>query len=73
MFKSIFQLPEPGKFVLNVLVSAQKWDSYPVEEIDAVTALTRFGLRINRIEIPDSGKQGEKLLAVHIAWEVDVK
>ena len=44
-----------------------------MEEIEAVTAMTRLGLRINRIEIPDSGKHGEKLLAVHIAWEVDVK
>jgi hypothetical protein len=73
MFKSVFQSPEPGKFVLNVLVAAQKWDAYPMEEIEAVTAMMRLGLRINRIEIPDSGKHGEKLLAVHIAWEVDVK
>ena len=73
VFQSIFQLPEVGKFVLNVLVAAQKWDSYPKDEIDTVSALSRYGLRINRVEIPDSGKPGEKLAAVHIAWEVDVK
>ena len=73
VFQSVLHPPEEGTFVLNVLVSADKWGSYTEAEIDAVTALSSHGLKIQRIQIPDSGSLGQQQEAVHISWKVDVK
>lgn len=72
VFKSVLLPPENGYFVLNVLVSADKWDSYGAEEVAAVKTLIGNGLNIQRIEIPDSGSLGQQQKAVHISWKVDV-
>jgi hypothetical protein len=73
VFQSVLLPPEHGAFVLNVLVSANKWDSYSSEEVAAVTALSGSGLNVQRIEIPDSGSLGQQQDAVHVSWKVDVK
>jgi len=73
VFQSVLLPPEHGAFVLNVLVSADKWDSYSNEEVAAVTALSGSGLNVQRIEIPDSGSLGQQQEAVHVSWKVDVK
>lgn len=72
VFQSVLLPPEHGSFVLNVLVSADKWDSYSNEEVAAVTALSGNGLNVQRIEIPDSGALGQQQEAVHVSWKVDV-
>jgi len=72
VFQSVLLPPEHGSFVLNVLVSADKWDSYSNEEVAAVMALSGNGLNVQRIEIPDSGALGQQQEAVHVSWKVDV-
>jgi hypothetical protein len=72
VFQSVLLPPEDGAFVLNALISADKWNSYSNEEVAAVTALSGNGLNVQRIEIPDSGSLGLQQEAVHISWKVDV-
>ena len=62
-----------GKFVLNVLVSASKWDAYPLEELTALSDLTGLGVVVNRITIPDSTHPDATCAAVHIGWSVNVE
>lgn len=73
VFKAYLLAPEPDAFVLNVLVPAAKWDAYPAEQKEAVSDLRSLGLTIERIEMPDSGTQGQTQQVVHISWKVDVK
>jgi hypothetical protein len=72
VFQSVLVPPEQGAFVLNVLVSSNKWDAYSNEEVDAVMALSGQGLAVQRIQISDSGLPGEKQDAVHISWRVGI-
>jgi hypothetical protein len=62
-----------GKFVLNVLVSAPKWDACPSEELTALSELTGLGVAINRITIPDSTNSNATCEAVHVAWSVNLE
>lgn len=71
-FREYLMPVQAGKFVLNVLLSASKWNSYPNEEIRSVNDLRTIGLDVSRIQIPDSQNVEKKLEAVHIAWCVDV-
>jgi len=73
VFKNFLLAPMTGAFVLNTLVSANKWDAYPADQINAVEALRSEGLKLERVEMPDSGNQKQIQHAVHIAWKVDVK
>jgi hypothetical protein len=72
VFQSVLLPIEQGAFVLNVLVSADKWDSCAKAEVEAVVELGNLGLRVRRVEIPDSGSQGLKQKVVHISWKVNV-
>jgi hypothetical protein len=72
VFQSVLLPPEQGAFVLNVLVSAEKWDAYSDVEADAVTALSSQGLNVQRIKIPDSGTLGQQHEAVHVSWKVSI-
>ena len=72
VFKDFFVKPQDQVFVLNALVSAAKWDEYPPELIDEVNALAHKGLKVKRIDLPDSGGSATPLKAVHISWEVSV-
>jgi hypothetical protein len=73
LFSSVLVPPKQGSFVLNVLVSAEKWDSFPSDEVDAVIALSSSGINIQRIEIPDSGTPGKKQLVVHVSWTIEIE
>jgi hypothetical protein len=72
VFNDFFVKPQEQVFVLNALVSASKWDEYSTELIDEVNALSHKGLKVERIDLPDSGGSSTPLKAVHISWEVSV-
>jgi hypothetical protein len=72
VFQSVFVPADQGSFVLNVLVSAEKWDAYSKEQVDAVMELSHKGLNIRRTDIPDSGKIGLRQEAVHISWKINI-
>lgn len=72
IFQSIFLPPEQDIFVLNILVSAEKWNGYSEKELDAVNALSGHGLNVQRIDIPDSGALGHQHEAVHVSWKVRI-
>lgn len=72
IFQSIFLPPEQDIFVLNILVSAEKWNGYSEKELDAVNALSGHGLNVQRIDIPDSGALGQQHEAVHVSWKVRI-
>ena len=63
---------DSNSFVLNVLISLDKWNTYNTKEKNAVYELRGHDLEINQIQIPDSGKSDQLLQAVHISWQVKV-
>lgn len=71
-FKSFLVPVQKGRFVLNVLVSADKWDSYSEDEIQGLNELTNIGLTISELEIPNARDSGTTHRAVHLAWSVDL-
>lgn len=72
IFESVFTPTKQNSFVLNVLISLDKWNAYSANEREAVIKLRAQDLEINQIQLPDSGKSGQLLQAVHIAWQVQV-
>jgi hypothetical protein len=72
VFQSVFLPPKEGVFVLNCLISADKWDAYSESELNAVMALRSDGLTLERIEIPDSGSLDQLKKAIYISWKVDI-
>lgn len=71
-FRQFFEPVQSGRFVLNVLVSAKKWDSYPSAQLEAVGDLASSGLVLKRIQIPNSVNNGETQSAVHLAWSIEI-
>ena len=61
-----------GQFVLNVLVSAPKWDAYPPDETRAVSDLSALGVVVSRVQIPSSSVSSTTREAVHIGWTIKV-
>jgi hypothetical protein len=72
LFEAIFTPTKSNSFVLNVLISLDKWNTYNTKEKNAVYELRGHDLEINQIQIPDSGKSDQLLQAVHISWQVKV-
>jgi len=72
IFEAIFEPIKPKTFVLNVLVSLDKWNSYSAEEIDHVNDLRGSDLKINHIQLADSGESSRLMQAVHISWQTKV-
>jgi hypothetical protein len=72
VFRSVLLEPEDDSFVLNVLISTEKWDCYTKQETDAVIALAEYGLSVQQVLIPDSALHGHHKQAVHISWKIKV-
>lgn len=73
VFEAFLLPPQQGTFILNVLVSAEKWSSYPEAHISAVMELQNQGLSVNRLEIPNSGSAVQLQKVVHVSWKIDVR
>jgi hypothetical protein len=72
LFEAIFTPTKSNSFVLNVLISLEKWNTYSTKEKNAVNELRGHDVEINQIQIPDSGKSDQPLQAVHISWHVKI-
>lgn len=72
-FKEHFSPPKSGHFVLNVLISAKKWDAYPVEQIAAVQQLSDVGVTVKRMVIADASSIGQTHEVIHIGWTLKLE
>lgn len=72
-FKENLLPPKSGHFVLNVLISAKKWDTYPAEQIAAVEQLSSVGVLVNRITIADASSTGRTHEVIHIGWTLKLE
>jgi hypothetical protein len=73
VFADYLLAPHVHQFVLNVLISSEKWKSFGEFEIQQIVDLQRYGLLVREIQIPDAIEKGALQTATHISWSVSVQ
>lgn len=73
LFEAFLVPPEEDTFVLNVLISEDKWHSFSKEEIEQLNELKSLGVKVEEISIPDSSHKHQSANAVRVTWKVPIK
>ncbi|NBO80124.1 MAG: NgoPII family restriction endonuclease [Actinobacteria bacterium] len=73
VFADYLLAPHVHQFVLNVLISSEKWKSFGESEIRQIVDLEQYGLMTKEIQIPDAINKGGLQSANHISWSVNIQ
>lgn len=73
IFESHFLAPRPGWFVLNVLMSQEKWSRYSKADLNLVEGLSRFGVHSKSIEHEAPDGANNRQTSHLITWEIEIK